>query len=82
MEPPVPDLSVDIDLEIRKEGKEGKEGLSPSTDISGTADPVYVVSLKPRPGTDGIKALRAALKVLGRRFGLRCVDIKQEEQQT
>jgi hypothetical protein len=38
--------------------------------------PVYVIRLKPRPGIDPIKALRAALKVLGRRFGLRAIRIE------
>ena len=30
------------------------------------------------PDVDGIRALRAALKVLLRRLGLRCVSIKQQ----
>lgn len=40
--------------------------------------PVYILRLTPAPGTDGIKALRLALKVLLRRFGLRCVSVEQE----
>jgi hypothetical protein len=55
MKTSVPDLSVDIDLEIRKEGK---EGLSPLTDISGTR-PTYLIRLRPRPGVDPIRALRS-----------------------
>jgi hypothetical protein len=43
--------------------------------------PVYVIRLKPRPGVDGVKALRAALKVLGRRFGLRAVKIETEDEE-
>jgi hypothetical protein len=39
--------------------------------------PVYLIRLKAKPGTDGIKALRAALKILGRRFGLRAVKIEE-----
>jgi hypothetical protein len=42
----------------------------------GKTSPVYVVRLTPRPGVDGIKALRAALKLLGRRFGLWAVKIE------
>jgi hypothetical protein len=33
--------------------------------------------LRPRPGVDPIKALRAALKVLGPRFGLQAIEIRQ-----
>jgi hypothetical protein len=40
------------------------------------ASPVYVVRLKPRPGVDGIRALRAGLKVLGRRFGLQALKVE------
>jgi hypothetical protein len=39
-----------------------------------TVSPTFVVMLKPMPGTDGIKALRATLKVALRRFGMRCID--------
>jgi hypothetical protein len=41
--------------------------------------PIYVIRLKPRSGVDGIKALRAALKLLGRKFGLRAVKIETED---
>jgi hypothetical protein len=44
------------------------------------AAPVFVVRLTPRKGVDGIKALRAALKLLGRRFGLRAVKIETEDE--
>lgn len=40
-----------------------------------TDRPTYVLRLQPEPGVVGIRALRAALKVLLRRFGLRCVAI-------
>jgi len=40
--------------------------------------PVYVLRLKPAPGTDHVKMLRMALKTLLRRFGLRCVSVEQE----
>jgi hypothetical protein len=42
--------------------------------------PTYIIRLKPRPGTDGIKTLRAALKLLGRRFGLRAIKIETEDE--
>ena len=35
----------------------------------------YIVTLRSEPGIDGIRALRVALKVLLRRFGLRCISI-------
>jgi hypothetical protein len=37
----------------------------------------YVVRLRPKPGIDGVYALRGALKVLGRRFGLRAVWVEE-----
>jgi hypothetical protein len=40
---------------------------------------IFIVRLRAKPGTDGIKALRAALKLLGRRYGLRAVKIETEE---
>jgi hypothetical protein len=41
----------------------------------------FVLRLTPKPGTDAVKALRGALKILLRRFGLRCssVSIEQDE---
>jgi hypothetical protein len=41
---------------------------------------IFVLRLVPKPGVDGIKALRAVLKILLRRFGLRCISIKQDER--
>jgi hypothetical protein len=39
---------------------------------------VFVVKLRPLPSvTDPIKALRSALKVLLRRFGLGCIDVSE-----
>jgi hypothetical protein len=35
---------------------------------------VYIVTLRPLPNVDGIRALRGALKVLLRRFG--CFDCR------
>jgi hypothetical protein len=42
-----------------------------------TERPVFMLALRPEPHVDGIKALRAALKVLGRRFGLHCVSLQE-----
>jgi hypothetical protein len=39
---------------------------------------VYVIRVRPGPKVDAIRALRAALKVLGRRFGLRAISITTE----
>jgi hypothetical protein len=36
------------------------------------------VRLQAKPGIDPIRALRAALKALGRRYGLRAVAVSQE----
>jgi hypothetical protein len=38
----------------------------------------YLVRLRAEPGTDPIRALRAGLKVLLRRFGLRAVGVREE----
>jgi hypothetical protein len=47
-----------------------------------TADsrPTYVIRLRVKPGIDPTKALRSALKILGRRFGLRAVAIREERK--
>jgi hypothetical protein len=42
---------------------------------------VFVLHLQPTGGGDGILELRAALKVLLRRFGLRCVGLNREGDQ-
>lgn len=43
-----------------------------------SAETVYVLHLRARSGADGIRSLRAALKVLGRRFGLKAVSVREE----
>ena len=43
--------------------------------------PVYTVRLRALPGVDAVRALRAALKVLLRRFGLRAVDVRQSDKE-
>jgi len=40
--------------------------------------PIFVIRLRAGPKVDAIRALRAALKVLGRRFGLRAISIRAE----
>lgn len=40
--------------------------------------PIYVIRLRPGPGIDPIKALRFALKLLGRRFGLQAISVEEE----
>jgi hypothetical protein len=41
---------------------------------------VFVVTLRPERGVDGVRALRAALKHLLRRHGLRCVAVRAAHQ--
>jgi hypothetical protein len=55
---------------------------STPTRISATAHaaragPIYAIRLQARSGTDGIHALRAALKVLWRRYQLRCLEARE-----
>jgi hypothetical protein len=40
--------------------------------------PTFIIRLRAQPGVDPIRALRQALKVLLRRFGLRVISIEQE----
>lgn len=40
--------------------------------------PIFVICLRADPGIDPIRALRMALKVLKRRFGLKVTDIRQQ----
>jgi len=42
--------------------------------------PVFVVRLRAGPKVDAIRALRAALKILLRRFGLKAIEVKEERQ--
>lgn len=45
--------------------------------------PVFRVRLRPEPHvTDAIRNLRALLKAALRRFGMRAVDVVQEEEPT
>jgi hypothetical protein len=45
------------------------------TDVQRPA--AFIVTLVAQPGVDGVKALRAFLKVSLRRFGLRAVDVRE-----
>jgi hypothetical protein len=42
--------------------------------------PTYVVRLRAAPGRDSIRVLRAALKYLLRRHGLRCLSAREERR--
>ena len=41
--------------------------------------PTYALRLRAEPGVDAIRALRAVLKILLRRHGLRCVSAYEEK---
>jgi hypothetical protein len=43
-----------------------------------TEQPIYRLRLQPLPRVDAVKALRLALKLLLRRFGLRCLSVEIE----
>jgi hypothetical protein len=47
------------------------------TKNSRSAGALYAIELQARPGADGVRQLRGALKVLGRRFGLRAVSVSE-----
>jgi hypothetical protein len=42
--------------------------------------PTYIIKLRAAPKVDPIRALRAALKVLLRRFGLRAISVRAEPE--
>jgi hypothetical protein len=42
--------------------------------------PIFLVTLQAPSDADAIRLLRAALKVLGRRFALRCLRVEQVRQ--
>jgi hypothetical protein len=41
------------------------------------AGPIFIVCLQAQKGVEPIRALRGALKTLKRRYGLRCVTIRE-----
>jgi hypothetical protein len=42
------------------------------------APPAFVIRLQPQPGSGPIRELRWVLKTALRRFGLRCVTVREE----
>jgi hypothetical protein len=40
--------------------------------------PTYLVRLRPEPGVDPVRALRATLKTALRRFGLKVIEVREE----
>jgi hypothetical protein len=40
-----------------------------------TEGPVCTITFRPEPGVDGLRAVRAVLKLALRAFGLRCIGI-------
>jgi hypothetical protein len=43
-----------------------------------TERPIFVLRLRPLPGVDAVRALRAGLKILLRRFGLQALSVELE----
>ena len=43
--------------------------------------PIFVIALRPEPRVEPYRALRRALKLLGRRCGLKCVSVKTLKQE-
>jgi hypothetical protein len=43
--------------------------------------PIYVLHLQPAQGADDIRMLRAALKVLLRRFQLCCISVEEQQME-
>jgi hypothetical protein len=48
--------------------------------MSRASGPTFVITLRAAPDVDAIRALRWALKLLLRKFGLRCVSIEQTKE--
>jgi hypothetical protein len=57
-------------------------GRTDSLPIPAGERSTYRITLRPGPGVDGIKALRGALKILGRRFGMTAVAVEEIKPQT
>ena len=49
------------------------------TDTPAPERPVFIVYLRPEPRVDGTRALRRALKILLRRFGLRAISVEERK---
>jgi hypothetical protein len=43
--------------------------------------PIYLLRLRPEPRVDSVRALRRGLKLLFRQCRLRCLSVREEEQQ-
>ena len=43
--------------------------------------PTFTITLRPEPGVDPIHALRAVLKSLLRRYGLRCISAHENTEE-
>ena len=41
------------------------------------SETIFVLRLRARPGTDGIRGLKAILKIALRRYGLRALDVRE-----
>jgi hypothetical protein len=52
----------------------------PTATATKSAPTRYVLTVQPLPGVDAIRALRWGLKTLLRRYGLRCVDLSQQNE--
>jgi hypothetical protein len=50
-----------------------------SSRLSSSCSQMYRLTLRPKPGTDAIRNLRAALKAMGRRYGLQVVELRPVE---
>jgi hypothetical protein len=49
--------------------------------MSASKPPVYTIRLRPLPGVDAIRQLRALLKRALRSHGLKCISIAVEERE-
>jgi hypothetical protein len=43
--------------------------------------PTFTLELRPEPGVDPVLALRALLKVTLRRFGMRCISARENQEE-
>jgi hypothetical protein len=71
-----------IERQKKLRGTRVSDARSMRTHFSATAHaartgPIYAIRLQADPGTDGIRALRAVLKVLWRRYQLRCLEARE-----
>ena len=58
----------------------GRSSGPPAQDKGDSDRQTFTVVLRPEPGVSAIPALRAALKVLLRRFGLRAISVREQER--